>query len=202
MSGRASAAANGVQTRLWFRFASFGLHLVGAHRPRDVLEDLLPEIDELFFDLVANLPIGILRYANPANLANAFQARGDIDAVAHQIAVALLDDIAQMNADAKFDAALRRKTGIALDHAALHFDGAAHGVDDAAKLDDGSIARALDHAPVMHGDGRIDHVATERAKPRQGAILIRSDEAAVAHHVRDQDRRDFSRLAHRPHTQS
>ena len=172
--------------------------MVGAHWPRDVLEDLLPEIDELFFDLVANLPIGILRYANPANLANAFQARGDIDAVAHEIAVALLDNIAQMNADAKFDTALRRKTGIALDHAALHFDGAAHGVDDAAKLDDGSIARALDHAPVMHGDGRIDHVAPERAKPRQGAILIRSDEAAVAHHVRDQDRRDFSRLAHRP----
>ena len=170
--------------------------MVGAHWPRDVLEGLLPEIDELFFDLVANLPIGILRYANPANLANAFEARGDIDAVAHQIAVALLDNIAQMNADTKFDAALRRKTGISLDHAALHFDGAAHGVDDAAKFDDGSIARALDHAPVVHGDGRIDHVAAERAKPRQGAILIRSDEAAVANHVRDQNRRDLPRFGH------
>ena len=41
-----------------------------------------------------------------------------------------------MNADTKLDAALRRKAGIALDHAVLHFDGAAHGVDDAAKLDE------------------------------------------------------------------
>ena len=172
-------------------------YFVDAHRPGDVLEGLLPEIDELFFDFVANLPIGILRYANPANLADTFEPRGDIDAVAHQIAVALLDDIAQMNADTKFDTALRRKAGISLHHAALHFDGAAHGVDDAAKFDDGSIARALDHAPVMHGDGRIDHVAAERAKPRQGAILIRSHEAAVAHHVGDQDRRDLARFGHR-----
>ena len=95
-----------------------------------------------------------------------------------------------MNADAKFDAALGRQTGVALDHAALHFDRAAHGVDDAAKLDDGSIAGALDDAPVMHGDGGIDQVAAQRAKPRQSAILVRSGEPAVADHVRDQDRRD------------
>ena len=172
--------------------------MVGAHWPRDVLEVLLAEIDELLLDLVAYLPIGIFRDADPAGLANAFEARGDIDAVAHQIAVALLDDIAQMNADAKFDAALGRKAGIALDHAVLHLDGAAHGVDDAAKLDDGSIAGALDHASVMHGDGRIDQIAAERPKPRQGTILVRSGEPAVADHVRDQNRRDFPRLVHRP----
>ena len=141
---------------LGFRFAPCGLHLVGAHWPRDVLENLLPEIDELFFDFVADLPIGIFRYANPANLADAFEARGDIDAVAHEIAVALLDNVAEMNADTKFDAALRRKTCISLGHAALHFDSAAHGIDDAAKFDNGSIARALNHAPAVHGNDWID----------------------------------------------
>jgi hypothetical protein len=55
-----------------------------------------------------DLPIGILRQADRARLANAFEARGDIDAVAHQIAVALLDDVAQMDADAELDAPLRR----------------------------------------------------------------------------------------------
>ena len=180
---------------LGFRFA--GLHLVGAHWPRDVLEGLLPEIDKLFFDFVAHLPIGVLRYANPANLANAFEPRGDVDAVAHQIAVALLDHIAQMNADTKFDAALRRKTSISLHHAALHFECAAHSVNNAAKFDDGTITRALDHAPMMHGDDWIDQVAAEGPKSRQGAILVRSDEAAVAHHVRDQDCRDFPPFAHR-----
>ena len=57
-----------------------------------------------------------------ARLGQAFEPRGDIDAVAHQIAVALLDDVAEMNADAKLDAALGRHAGIALDHPVLHFD--------------------------------------------------------------------------------
>ena len=44
------------------------------------------------------------------------------------LAVVLLDNIAQMNADSKLDATLAWKTGIALDHAVLHLDGAAHGI--------------------------------------------------------------------------
>src|ERR1700722_7929165 len=38
-----------------------------------------------------------------------------------------------MNAEAELDASLRRQSGVALDHAVLHLDGAAHSVDDAAK---------------------------------------------------------------------
>ena len=81
------------------------------------------------------MPIGVLGEANRAGLGDPLQSRGDIDAVAHQIAIALLDDIAQMNADAELDAALGRHAGVALDHAVLHLDGAAHGVDHAAELD-------------------------------------------------------------------
>ena len=66
-----------------------------------------------------------------------FEPRGDIDAVAHQIAVALLDHVAEMNADAEFDALFGRQAAVALDHAVLHFDRAAHRVDHAAELDDG-----------------------------------------------------------------
>ena len=39
----------------------------------------------------------------------------DVDAVAHQIAVAFLDDIAQMNADAELDAAFGWHSGVGLD---------------------------------------------------------------------------------------
>ena len=42
-------------------------------------------------------------------LGDAFQARGNIDAVDHQITVALLDHIVEINADAKLDLALRRE---------------------------------------------------------------------------------------------
>ena len=129
-------------------------------------------------------------------MAIPFQSRGDIDAVAHQVAVALLDDIAQMNADAELDAALGRQAGVALDHAVLHLDGAAHGVDHAAELDEDAVAGALDHAPVMHGDGRIDQIAAQRPQPRQGAILVRAGEPAVSDHIGRQYRRELPGLGH------
>ena len=53
-----------------------------------------------------------------------------------------------MNADAELDAPVLGHAGIALDHGVLNFDGAAHGIDDAAELDDRPVAGALDDAPV------------------------------------------------------
>ena len=95
--------------------------------PRSVDREIEPPLD---------LPVGLLGKTDRAGLGDALQPRGDIDAVAHQIAVALLDDVAEMDADAKLDAPLRRQAGVALDHAVLHFDGAAHRVDHAAELDE------------------------------------------------------------------
>jgi hypothetical protein len=47
----------------------------------------------------------------------------------------------------------------------LHFDRAAHRVDDASELDDAAVASALDDTPIVHGDSRIDYVAPQRAQP-------------------------------------
>ena len=82
-----------------------------------------------------HLPIGVLGKTDRAGLGDALEPRGDIDAVAHQIAVALLDHVAEMDADAKLDAPIRRNARVPLDHRVLHFDGAAHRVDDAAELE-------------------------------------------------------------------
>jgi len=65
----------------------------------------------------------------------------------------------------KLDAALGRETGVALGHAVLHLNGAAHGVDDAAELDEDAVTGALHHAAVMHSDGRIDY-----SFPRRGSM--------------------------------
>ena len=101
-----------------------------------------------------------------------------------------------MDADTELNALIGRDARIALDHRALDFDRAARRIDHAAKLDDAPVAGALDHAAVVHGDGRIDQVAAERPQPRQGAILVRSGEPAVADDIDDQDRRYLSGLAH------
>ena len=61
--------------------------------------------------------------------------------------------------------------------AILHLDGAPDGVHHTAELDQSPIARALDDAAVVHGDGRIDEVAAQGSQPCQGAILTTSRKA-------------------------
>ena len=162
----------------------------------DVLELGRAEIGDREIEPPLDLPIGVLGQADRAGLGDALEPRGDIDAVAHQVAVGLLDDVAEMNADAELDAAFGRHAGVALDQAVLHFDRAAHGVDHAAELDEAAVAGALDDAPVMRGDGGIDQIAAQPPQPRQRAILVRAGEPAVADDVRDQDRRDLPGFAH------
>ena len=93
-----------------------------------------------------------------SQLASA-SAPGNVDSVPHQVAVALLDHVAEVNADPEHDAAIFGHTHVTLDHGVLNFDLAADGVDDAAEVDDRAVAGALDYAPVMDGDRRIDQVA-------------------------------------------
>jgi hypothetical protein len=88
-----------------------------------------------------------------------------------------------VNTDAEFDAAVGRHAGVALDHAVLHLDGAAHGVDHTAEFDQCAVAGTLDYAPIMYGDGRIDQIAAERPQPRECAIFVGASELAVPDHI-------------------
>ena len=101
-----------------------------------------------------------------------------------------------MNADAELDAALGRHAGVALDEAGLHLDGAAHGVDHAAELDEASVAGSLDDTPVMRVDRGIDQIAAQPPEARQRSVLVRACEPAVPDDIRDQNRRELSRFAH------
>src|SRR3984957_4623252 len=101
-----------------------------------------------------------------------------------------------MNADAELDAAVGLHASIAVDETRLHLNRAAHRIDHAAELDDATVARALDDASAVGGDGGVDQVAAKSPKARKGAVLIRPGEPAVADHVRHQDRGDLAHLAH------
>ena len=151
----------------------------------DVLELSLAEIGDRHVEPAADLTIGVLGKADRAGRGDSLQPRGDVDAVAHEIAVALLDDVAQMNADAKLDTLFGRDARVALDHGVLHFERAAHRVDDAAELDDAAVAGALDDAAMMHGDRRINQIAAQRAQSRQSSVFVRARESAIADHIRD-----------------
>jgi hypothetical protein len=129
------------------------------------------------------LPIGVLRQTNGTGLGHTFQSRGDVDTVAHQIAVALLDHIAQMDTDAKLDAPLGRKASVAFDHAVLHFDGAADCVNDASKFNDAAVASALHHTATMDSNGRCDQIAPECAQPRKRPLFVGTDKLAVPGYI-------------------
>ncbi len=161
------------------------LSLVG---PRSSNGEIEPSLD---------LPVGLLGQTDRAGIGNTLQTCGDIDPVAHQIAVGLLDHVAEMDADAELDAALGRQPGVALDHAVLNFDRAAHSVDHAVELDQRAVAGALDDAAMMNGDRRVDQVAAQRPQPRERALLVRAREPAVADNVGGQDRRKLPGFAHR-----
>ena len=63
------------------------------------------------------MAVGVLGKADRAGLSDPFEPRGNIDAVAHQVAVSLLDDVAEVNADAEIYAAVGGHASVALDQA-------------------------------------------------------------------------------------
>ena len=158
---------------------------IDVDRLGDVLELGRAEIADRHLEPSLDLPVCVLREADRARLGDALEPRGDIDAVAHEVTVALLDHVAQVNSDAKFDAPFRRQAGVALDHAVLHFDRAAHGVDHAAELDDRAVAGALDDVAVMHRDDGIDEIAAKGSQAREDKVLVRACETAVSDDVGD-----------------
>ena len=94
------------------------------------------------------------------------------------------------------NSAILRHARVALEHRVLDFDRATHGVHDAAELHNRTVAGALDHTPLVDGDGGIDQVAAQGSEPRESAILVSPGESAEADDVRRQDRRKLSSFAH------
>ena len=94
------------------------------------------------------------------------------------IAVTLLHDLAQMYTNAELDAAVMRQADIALDHAALDFERTTHSVDHASEFNDDPVARALNDAALMHGDGRVDQVTAQSPQSRERAVLVRTPRQA------------------------
>jgi hypothetical protein len=156
---------------------------MGAHRTGDILELLLAEIDEGFAQTVARQTPGVLREHDAARFADRLKAGGDIDAVAHEVAVAFLDHVAEMDADPELNPPVGRQAGVATAHAVLHLDRASHRIHDAAEHGENAVPGALHDPAMMCGDCGIDHVAAHRPDRRERAFFVPAREAAIADHV-------------------
>ena len=162
----------------------------------DVPELLFSEVGEAFRQLVANLPIGVFRETDAARLADRLQPRRDVDAVPHQVAVGLFDDVAEVNANPHHQRRLDGEAGVAFGKRVLDFDRGTRRFNHAAVLGDHAVAGALDDAAVMGGDGRVDEVAAQSTKTLERALLVLARHPAEADDVGDQDRGELSSLAH------
>jgi hypothetical protein len=103
--------------------------------------------------------------------------------------VAVLDDdVADIDADAKLDAAVRRQSGVAFGHHRLHLARAAQCVDDAGEFDQEAVTGGLDDAAMMGGDFRIDHLGAERLDATERPFLVGLDEPRVTCDIGREDR--------------
>ena len=91
------------------------------------------------------MPESVVRYANAARLGDAFQSRGNIDAVAENITF-LNDDITDVNADTDFNTLVDGDVPITLRHSTLCLDCTAGGIHGATEFDQDPVARALERA--------------------------------------------------------
>jgi hypothetical protein len=161
---------------------------VDVHRTSDVLDLLLAQILERHIELVAHLVAHNLADADPAGLGKGFEPRGDIDAIAVDVA-RFDDDVAEIDADAELDARCLRDAVIAQCHLALQFDRAAHCIDNAGKLDQEPVAGGLDDAAAMIGDLGVRYFASHRRQRRVRALLVRAHQPRIARDIGRQDRR-------------
>ena len=93
---------------------------IGSHRRGDVLDALLAEVLEGRAHALADRALDGVGDGDAARLGDALQTRGDVDAVAVDRAVALLDHVAEMDADAKLHPAIGSDFGRAPAELGLH----------------------------------------------------------------------------------
>ncbi len=186
MSGSASVGTAGVSPAC--RAGGPWSDAVDPHRPRDVFDLLLALVVEGEIELVAHLVAHDPADADPARLGQGFQARGDVDAVAVDVVV-VADDVADIDADAEFDALVGRHIGVALRHFALHLDRAAHRVDDAGELDQHAVAGGFDDAAAMLLELEVDEITPDRLQRRERAFLVDPHQPRIARDIGRQDGR-------------
>ncbi len=143
-----------------------------------------------------DLVVDLAGYADAAGFRDPLKPCGDVHAIAKDIVV-VDDDVADVNADAKFDPEVVRYVGVLHCHAALEFHGATHGLHHAGKLDKHAVAGSLHNAPAMRGDSGIDKGLSERLQIGEGALFVAAHQTAVAGDIRRQYSRQppFNTLA-------
>jgi hypothetical protein len=132
--------------------------------------------------------VRVIGDADTARLSDSLKASCDVDTITENIVV-VDDDVADMNADPKFDPDILRDVGILPGHAALDFDCAPCGVYGASELHEHAIASSLNDAAAMRGDCGIEKRLSERLQTSERAFFVAAHQTAIAGDIRRQHSR-------------
>src|SRR5262249_29592800 len=105
-----------------------------------------------------------------------------VDAVAEDV-VALDDDVAEIDANAKGNASILGYPGGTVSHRRLHLDRTAHSVDDAREFQQQPVTCGLDDATSMGGNRWVNDLLAKALQRREGAALVSSHQPRVARDV-------------------
>src|SRR5689334_8020821 len=111
---------------------------------------MVAAILELDVELVPDMIADRLRDGDAAWAGGAFDAGGEVDAVAVNVAV-LGDNVAEVDADAHLNPAVVGKLGVLFAHPLLDASRAFDRADDAGELGEEAVAGQLDHPAVVSG---------------------------------------------------
>ena len=166
---------------------------IGPDRLGDVLELDWAKIIDRKIEPGSYLAISVFGEADTVRLRDAFQPRSDVDAVAIDAAF-IVDDIADIDANAELHAPFWLNRSVALCHFGLDSDRASDRVHHAGKFGENAIAGGVDDAPAEFANHWKHHClmpleVTHRAR------LVRAHQRAITGDVRGQDGGEPARLA-------
>ena len=157
-------------------------------RPGDVLERLLSDIAQRQAELAEDRVAHRRRNADAAGLRERFEPRRDIDPVAIGSGP-VVDDVAEIDADAQQHPTLSGNIEVALRHDPLDRDGAFDRAHGARELRHDAVAGDIDDCAAVLGDERQDHRLV-RFEIAHRLFFVAPHEARIAGDVRGQDGRE------------
>ena len=146
-----------------------------------------PASSKAICELAVDLPMSVVREADPSWLRHSLKPCRDVDTVAVKVA-SFYDYIAKIDPDTQYDPPVFSNAAAGDSHGLLQLDGTVDGVYRAGELYQHPVAHKLDDATTMLRHQRLDDIFVPGLKRGQGADLIGSHHAAVANYISGQNR--------------
>ncbi len=150
---------------------------------------MAPRIAQHQIDFAGDLLRHLARHTHAAGRRDAFEARGDIDAVTVDFPT-VLEHLAEVDSDTKEHTPVLGQVGVAPRELRLHRSRRSDAGDDAGELRQHRITGIAQHRAAMTFNG----VTREVQRVHDGAMsahLVRARQPAVADHVRVENGREL-----------